>query len=76
MKAYFASLLPLAEDSGQPGDWYLICFKDFAGAVTQARSLAECLAMGQDIAGALPSRAVPCRSPQPMRKCWPSRSRP
>ncbi len=48
-KAYFASLLPLAEDSGQPGGWYLICFKDFAGAVTQARSLAECLAMGQDI---------------------------
>ena len=49
MKAYYASLLPLDDGDGLPGDWYLISFIDFPRAVTQARSLAECIAMGQDI---------------------------
>ena len=49
MKAYYASLLPLEDDGGLPGDWYLIQFIDFPRAVTQARSLAECIAMGQDV---------------------------
>ena len=49
MKAYYASLLPLDNRDGLPGDWYLISFIDFPRAVTQARSLAECIVMGQDI---------------------------